>query len=150
MQRFVDLKYLGQSFELTVPLPSDWTGAGSVASLTTAFAREHAHTYGHAAEGDPIQLVNLRLTARVVPVASRPPVRFMGAPTPMGIARAAYFGRAHGTLDTPVLARAHLDETPRPGPLLIDEYDATTLVPPGATARLDEHGNIRIVTGGRP
>jgi N-methylhydantoinase A len=150
MQRFVDLKYLGQSFELTVPLPAHWTGAGSVANLSTAFAREHERTYGHAAEGDTIQLVNLRLTARVVPAASRPPVRFTGAPTPTGGARAAYFGRAHGTIDTPVLARADLSQTPRPGPLLIDEYDASTLVPPGATARLDEHGNIRLVTGGRP
>jgi N-methylhydantoinase A len=38
--------------------------------------------------------------------------------------------------------------TPRPGPLLLDEYDATTLVPPGCAARLDAHGNIVITTGG--
>jgi N-methylhydantoinase A len=41
-----------------------------------------------------------------------------------------------------------LDATPRPGPLLLDEYDATTLVPPGCAARLDAHGNIVITTGG--
>ena len=35
---------------------------------------------------------------------------------------------------------------PKPGPLLIDEYDATTLVPPGCRARLDAHGNIVIAT----
>jgi N-methylhydantoinase A len=40
-----------------------------------------------------------------------------------------------------------LDATPRPGPLLVDEYDATTLVPPGCAARLDAHGNIVITTG---
>ena len=147
LHRFVDLKYFGQSFELTVPLPADWSGGGSVAALSTAFAREHERTYGHAAEGDPIQLVNLRVTARVVQ-AARPAVRFTGAHTRTGVARAAYFGRAHGTLDTPVLARADLTSTPRPGPLLVDEYDATTLVPPGASARVDEHGNIRILTGG--
>ena len=61
--------------------------------------------------------------------------------------RRAYFGREHGTLTTPVLARADLGPLPRPGPLLIDEYDATTLVPPGATAGLDAHGNILIATG---
>jgi N-methylhydantoinase A len=49
-----------------------------------------------------------------------------------------------------VLARAALDARPRPGPLLIDEYDATTLVPPGATACLDAHGDILIATGARP
>jgi N-methylhydantoinase A len=149
MRRFVDLKYLGQSFELTIPLPADWSGGASVAALSTAFAREHERTYGHAAEGDPIQLVNLRLTARVLQASARPAVRFTDAHTSTGVARAAYFGHAVGAIDTPVLARADLAGTPRPGPLLIDEYDATTLVPPGATARLDEHGNIRIVTGAR-
>src|SRR5262249_10352910 len=64
LERFVDLKYQGQSFELTVPLPGGWGSAGSMGELATAFGREHARTYGHAAEGDPIQLVNLRLTAR--------------------------------------------------------------------------------------
>jgi N-methylhydantoinase A len=49
-----------------------------------------------------------------------------------------------------VLARADLGPAPRPGPLLIDEYDATTLVPPGAAATLDGHGNILIETGAQP
>ena len=49
---------------------------------------------------------------------------------------------------TPVLARGELAAAPRPGPLLVDEYDATTLVPPGCAARLDAHGNIVITTGG--
>jgi N-methylhydantoinase A len=64
-----------------------------------------------------------------------------------GGTRRAYFGREHGMRETPVVARADLGPLPRPGPLLIDEYDATTLVPPGATAGLDDHGNILIVTG---
>ena len=55
---------------------------------------------------------------------------------------------AHGEIATPVIRRAALDATPRPGPLLVDEYDATTLIPPGCTARLDAHGNIVISTGG--
>ena len=68
---------------------------------------------------------------------------------PAGGMRRAYFGGEHGLLATPVLARTDLDRLPRPGPLLIDEYDATTLVPPGATASLDGHGNILITTGAR-
>jgi N-methylhydantoinase A len=49
---------------------------------------------------------------------------------------------------TAVITRGLLAATPRPGPLLVDEYDATTLVPPGCAARLDPHGNIVITTGG--
>jgi len=68
--------------------------------------------------------------------------------TARGGERRAYFGPAHGIMATPVLARGELAATPRPGPLLVDEYDATTLVPPGCAARLDAHGNIVITTGG--
>jgi N-methylhydantoinase A len=94
--------------------------------------------------------VSLRVTARLVRPAARRAVR-LGSEraAPVGGSRRAYFGREHGTLATPVLARADLEARPRPGPLLIDEYDATTLVPPGMTAALDDHGNILISTGGR-
>jgi N-methylhydantoinase A len=150
MDRAVDLKYAGQSFELTIPLPSDWRGGPGVDALAAAFAREHERTYGHAAPGDPIQVVNLRVTARLARASARPAVRIAsGRATPSGESRHAYFGREHGTLATPVLAREDLDARPRPGPLLIDEYDATTLVPPGASASLDDHGNILIATGAR-
>ena len=59
--------------------------------------------------------------------------------------RNAYFGQHHGILATPVLGRFELDcEESRGGPLLIDEYDATTLVPPGCSARLDHFDDIVI------
>src|ERR1700756_3278231 len=62
-----------------------------------------------------------------------------------GGTRDAYFGQDHGTLATPVLNRFELSrEEPRRGPLLIDEYDATTLVPPGCSARLDHFDNVVI------
>ena len=144
----VDLKYEGQSFELTVPLPAGWRGSTGVDALAAAFAREHERTYGHAAAGDPIQVVNLRVTARLVRPRVRHAVQLASerAATTGGMRR-AYFGREHGVLATPVLARMDLGAPPRPGPLLIDEYDATTLVPPGATACLDDHGDVRIATG---
>jgi N-methylhydantoinase A len=56
----------------------------------------------------------------------------------------AYFGKAHGLLDTPVIERGDLTSTPRPGPLIIEEYEGTTVVPPLATAIRDAHDNIVI------
>jgi N-methylhydantoinase A len=151
MDRAVDLKYAGQSFELTIPVPENWPDNGGVDALATAFAGEHERTYGHAAPADPIQVVNVRVTARLVRGAVWPAVRLGSERVPAaGGTRPAHFGREHGTLATPVLARADLDTGPRSGPLLVDEYDATTLVPPAAMARLDEHGNILIATGARP
>jgi N-methylhydantoinase A len=55
--------------------------------------------------------------------------------------RQAYFGLQTGWLDTPVIPRADLT-TPHQGPCLIEEYDATCVVPPGGTAGLDTYGNI--------
>ena len=147
IERAVDLKYQGQSFELTVPLPAAWS-EDALRELAQSFGREHERTYGHRAEGDPIQMVNLRLTARVRPPADRAGLRLGEGRSGSGGERRAYFGPAHGTLATPVIARAQLGTAPRPGPLLVDEYDATTLVPPGCAARLDTHGNIVITTGG--
>jgi N-methylhydantoinase A len=147
IERAVDLKYQGQSFELTVPLPPAWTDE-ALRQLATSFGVEHERTYGHKAEGDPIQMVNLRLTARVLRSADRAAIQLEADRMVDGGDRRAYFGPAHGEIVTPVITRARLDTTTRPGPLLVDEYDATTLVPPGCAARLDPHGNIVITTGG--
>jgi len=55
--------------------------------------------------------------------------------------RRAYFGTARGWLDAEVINRSDL-ATPHAGPCIVEEYDATCLVPPGWTAKLDEYGNI--------
>jgi len=113
--------------------------------LAETFGREHERTYGHRADDDPIQLVNLRLTARLVRPAA-PPMRLADDHPSARGERRAFFGGTHGTLATPVIARSDLDGAWRPGPLLVDEYDATTLVPPGCAARRDEHDNVVIRT----
>jgi len=59
------------------------------------------------------------------------------APAP----RRAYFGAETGWLETPILRRSDLS-TPRSGPLIVEEYDATCVIPPGAKAELDLGGNI--------
>jgi N-methylhydantoinase A len=58
--------------------------------------------------------------------------------------RQAYFGPQTGWLPTPVVARSALSATARPGPLIVEEYDATCLVPPNARVTLDPRGNIMI------
>jgi N-methylhydantoinase A len=58
--------------------------------------------------------------------------------------RSAYFGTRVGRVDTPVLDRASLSSSPRRGPLIVEEYDATTVVPPDCSASLDTWGNIII------
>ena len=55
--------------------------------------------------------------------------------------RQAYFGRKGEAIGVPVISRGELTE-PMEGPLLIDEYDSTTVVPPGTKVEVDEQGNI--------
>lgn len=150
LRRQADLRYSGQSFELTVPMESGWLDGASVDRLREAFALEHERTYGHRGAPDkPVDLVNVRLVATGVPERPRVPsdaqLRQAGRRTGRSrqSARAAYFGK-DGMIETPVLDRADLDERPREGPLIIEEYDATTVVPPRCAARVDEWGNIVI------
>jgi N-methylhydantoinase A len=72
----------------------------------------------------------------------RPPAR--AATTAPEVHRRAWFGGDTGLVDTPVFSRAALPEDFIDGPVLIDEYDATCVVPPGATVRRDAFGNIEI------
>lgn len=139
----VDARYAGQSFELTVPVP-DLDAPGLAAAIAENFGCEHERTYGHRASGDPIQIVNLRVVARVPQAVERRPIRPATDRIPDQTRRLAYFGPKLGQLPTPVIDRFELAKKPLSGPLLIDEYDATTLVPPGCAARLDALGNIII------
>jgi N-methylhydantoinase A len=138
----MDMKYLGQSFELTIAMPEAGT-PDFAREIAERFESEHERTYGHRAAGDPIQIVNLRITARV-PSSERPPVAFNREASTAIRKRSAYFGPRHGFVQTPVIGRGDLGREPQPGPLLIEEYDATTLVPFGCTARIDAFGNIVI------
>jgi N-methylhydantoinase A len=60
--------------------------------------------------------------------------------------RRVYFGVHAGWLTTPILSRADL-ATPREGPAVVEEYDATCVVPPGARVALDAWGNIVMEVG---
>lgn len=143
--RTAQLRYHGQSFDLSVPLPPGPVTAGTLRALAEGFGAEHERTYGHrAGPEEPVEVVGLRVVGRGVPEELRVPERLRAAgAVPPQPPRPAYFGARHGWLDTPVLARSDL-AAPRRGPLIVEEYDATCLVPPGATASLDGFGNINI------
>ena len=61
--------------------------------------------------------------------------------------RNVYFGRRHGLLPTPVLARAALAGCKHRGPLIVQEYDTSVVVPPDCAATLDAHTNIVLDIG---
>jgi N-methylhydantoinase A len=147
-----DLRYVGQDADLTVPLGRGTRPAMGLAALRESFEHEHEATYGYRSPAEAVQLVNLRVALRGLAGTSAPagaaPWSFDGSlDTAAGRrdaapARPAYFGRAVGWLDVPVVGRAALDETPQDGPLLVEEYDSTTVVPPGWRVRRGTAGSL--------
>jgi N-methylhydantoinase A len=138
--RELDLRYVGQSTELLVTAPR------SLDEAVETFHQRHEQRYGFAARRDPVEIV----TARVVGIGTTPKPRLIASAAP---ARRAPESRAlreprsvftgAGFADTPVYGRSLL----RPGdafdgPAVIEQYDATTYVAPGWTARVDAFDNL--------
>ena len=146
LKRSAALHYKGQSYELTVPVPDGPIDRRMVAHLEEAFGQEHERTYGHRAGPDePVELVAIQLVGAGLREGSGVPrnVRPSRAEVKSQASRHAWFGDKHGWMDTPVVSRADLAEA-KTGPLIIDEYDTTCVVPPGARAERDSAGNIVI------
>jgi N-methylhydantoinase A len=141
-QRAASARYAGQSSEIEVVLPD---GTVTPAMIAALFADEHEKTYGfRAPSGEPVELIGLSVMARGLPEQQRLPSRIRPFAQAVPATRRAWFG-ADGWVDTPVADRAGLKGSV-PGPLIVQEYDATCLVPKGMTARVDDFGNIRLET----
>lgn len=148
LQRAVDLRYAGQSSELTLSIVEGDIGQPQFFhTLGERFAADHERTYGHRAPDDPIEIVNLRLTA-VIPT-SKSQSSYLQPPSSQTLLpnRRCYFGRETGWLEVPVLSRDGLRSESESGPFIVEEYDTTILVPPRCTALRDEWGNIVIEMG---
>ena len=141
------MHYKGQIFELTVPVPDGKLDKAALADLEEAFGQEHERTYGHrAGKEEPVELVNMLLVGQGFSDRPRVPEAIQADRTagPNGTgSRNAYFGPEAGWLETPVIGRADVAGG-RKGPFIVEEYDATCVVPPDATATLDTYGNIII------
>jgi N-methylhydantoinase A len=135
------LRYVGQSSEIAVKLPGQ-NAAQLVADLPALFASEHAKVYGFAADlSEPIEIISLGAIATGHPATPRLPACMAPSAVPPMPPRQAWF-EASGFVETRVLSRCDLSDTPLPGPLIVQEYDATSLVPPGWAASRDGFGCI--------
>ena len=133
-------RYVGQSSEIEVKLPD----GEFLPRLAELFGEEHERTYGfRAPPEEPVELIGLSVIARGLPERPRLPNAIPPADASVPATRRAWFPDG-GWINTPVLSRAALAVTPRSGPLIVQEYDATCLVPRGASATVDPFGNVRL------
>jgi N-methylhydantoinase A len=132
-RRLADLRYRGQAFELTVR-------ADDLDQLAARFAEAHLRRYGFDLPDEPIQIVNLRLTATVAvakPRFASPPVDAVAAPE----RRRAYVDDAWDDLD--VHRRGALAPGARiAGPAIVEFPEATCLVRSGWNANVDAAGGL--------
>jgi N-methylhydantoinase A len=152
VERSVDLRYRRQASELTVTLPPGALDAAALEGARRAFDAEHEKTFGHSFPDAGTEMVSVRLVSRIA--RPRPPVTarsvLQARPPGAPCSRSAYFGPETGFVDTPVVEDVLPGGPPLPGPVLIDRYDTTIVVPPGCTVTAAEGGAlvIDIGTGG--
>ena len=135
VSRFVDMCYVGQSFELLVP----WSERCS-----EEFHRRHESRYGYADSTRPTQVVNVRIRATgPAGVAHRPLLAPETVPDGDAHVDTVRMWGAGGWRQTPVYDRRRLRPGRQlPGPALVTEYSATTVVPDDFTARIDDTFNL--------
>ena len=142
----LDMRYTGQSSELMVPFPSLRVTADTLRHAEEAFEAEFERMYSHRAERKVFELVNCHLVATVAR-GIEPQAQWTyasdGGPTAMS-QRQVYFGPEFEALNTTILTRAMLDDQPRSGPIVIEEYDSTVVVPPDCQVSCDPQGNLII------
>ena len=135
--RTADLRYGGQSWEVEVGCPAGPIDTGVLAALRARFEDEHERLYGVKDQaGSPVEIRALRLAALGEAAATRS-FQLDGAngAGPGGASRRIHIG--DDDVDAPVRQRSSIGEAPEPGPLLVDEYDTTVVVPRGWSARRD-------------
>jgi len=146
--RELDLRYTGQGYELRTPLEGLFRERLTGASLQAArerFDERHAQIHGHAAKERSLEVVSYRLRVRVA-VPKYEPREEAAPPSPRNAA--AVKGKRTISLNGAAI-EATLYEHDRldigatvAGPAIVEQFDATTLIPPSWSGRVDGYGNL--------
>jgi N-methylhydantoinase A len=146
LTRTVDMRYAGQNYELAIPLPDGPITSETLDLLAAGFADAHQRMYGFLADNDPVQLVTFRLEATgLVSKATLAVHSSAGADATHAIreSRDVWFTESGDFVACPVYAREELKSGNRfSGPAIVEQMDATTVVLPGMTARVDPYLNL--------
>jgi len=154
IEMHVEMRYIGQSFELKVPLTG--FGAAEWAAMVPAFHAEHRRRFGHADLAAPVEIVSFAVTARGLIDTPELPRPERGGVTPPGDAmlgsRRVYFEETGPTggdwHECRVWRReALLAGNEIAGPAIVEEISATTVLYPGDRARIDEFGSLVVEVG---
>ena len=151
-RRFMDVRYVGQSFELTVDYPTSRasrSSEGLARAISDSFYRAHLQRFGYADRSEPVEIVNLRLKLDLA--VDKPDLR-LDVEVGSGLAQAEIervpVVFREGELETPLYNRDLLTTGDRiTGPALVVQMDTTTVIPPGWQGDVDAYGNLLLTMG---
>jgi N-methylhydantoinase A len=145
--RIGDLRYVGQGYELKVPIPDGPVDEAAMEAVLVAFHKAHAAEYGHAFPQNPVEAVNLRVIGRGAMPRLAPGHAPKGGSLDQAlIRRSDTVFRVNGSLApyaTAIYQRSGLPiGQPFSGPAVILQKDTTTVVPPGWMAEVHPAGSL--------
>lgn len=143
VDRLLDMRYRGQRFELRIRVPDGDLTEDLLAEVRARFHAEHQRIYGRSGADELVELVNLLVRGRLLTPVSIADV--LNLPAVQGGQPVARECRFATNVLTPVVHRSDLGTEPVEGPMIIEDMDATTLVPPGARVHCDRWNNIVII-----
>jgi N-methylhydantoinase A len=146
MEPYMDLRYAGQGYELTVPCPMPPLNKDDLALMRARFDTVHEQNSGHKAETEPVELVSLRLISfGMVPQAKLSPGKVSGRTVEEARTgtRKVFFGKEHGMLQTQVYSRDALEPGHKlSGPAIVEQLDTTTVIHPEQEVTVDDYRNL--------
>src|SRR2546426_2021018 len=143
-QRLLEMRYQGQSYELPVPLLERIVTGGIVRSAVRDFHRIHQTKYGYSQPGKPVEIVNVRSYCRGKPGTIARVMGRLAREEDPPKSRRVWFMDGH-SIECRVLRRDTLPlGTKGKGPCVIEDYDSTLVIPPGARYVIDRNGSASI------
>jgi len=143
----IDMRYLGQNYELSLPIPRSALTAASLKQLIKRFHENHRRLYGYDIPGHSVEAVRLRLDVTIKQAAPTPEKAATNQRVSklVPVERRKVWFPEKGFVVTPVYARdaLPLEKTIR-GPAIVEQMDTTTVVPPRTTLRKDRHGYLHL------
>src|SRR6266566_754199 len=144
-QRFLDMRYQGQSYELSIPLRSGIITRGAVRSAILDFHRRHQMQYGYSQRDRSVEIVNVRSYCRGKAGNIAGATSTFAREKALLKRRRVWFMDGHG-IECRVVQRNSLPPgTKGKGPCVIEDYDSTLVIPPRARYMVDRNGSVSIV-----
>jgi N-methylhydantoinase A len=143
LERFADVRYERQSYELLIPVPHGRIDQTALDGIAAAFHDRHLSTYGYNNRCEPIEIVSVRLAA----VGTSAPIAIREDPAPVGSqaikSRRELWTRGTGFVTAPIYDRARIPSGLYvAGPAVIESHESTILVPPEWQAKMTADGFV--------